>query len=502
MTKAFAGSIHAIVAAAVIAFLPAAAASQPAPAAGETIPQSAICVARTGTTPERYWIDKSKLLGWLLKNRSLSFRAIDVNGDWSMSAEEITKAYSSLSYCSTIAKGRCSGADDDNQTNAWLALQEILASNGAANGYIVRATPNTPGGTMTITALIDPRGPALDIECRNSRLTDTFSRQRADVAKADAAKAAQEAETARRIAQRQLWIPDEPRGFRLAGKREDLFRERTGKPGDLLGIKIAGVNMESDRRKNLTTYNVEAFAGYSFKWQKWKKHDDEGKLVDDGNQFFWVTPYVQVERFLTNERQKRVDKLGGGFIADYKFVAGWGAFDHVTLSPGFITDGRAKTQIGTVKATWSPGFLFSPDAIGGLANYVGQPGPISALGLNAMLVPIVLGQAGKVFDSNHNAQLRANSTYVRLGGEIGVVVRADRIEGRPSFFDQFELDASYRYLEGVAGKLNHYSLFRVGATYLFPDNEHLAIRLEYKNGRVEDTLQRVETVTLSFGARF
>ncbi|MBE9069334.1 hypothetical protein IQ260_22070 [Leptolyngbya cf. ectocarpi LEGE 11479] len=110
-------------------------------------------------------------------------------------------------------------------------------------------------------------------------------------------------------------------------------------------------------------------------------------------------------------------------------------------------------------------------------------------------------EAADILDPGTSAELAGAEVYYGIGGEIGVVLEADR---PLNFFKNFSVEAGFRHLEFVAGdiNLNGASRFNVGLNYALPGAEHLFMKLEYVDGRNVKTFQDENFIDVTLGLRF
>ena len=433
---------------------------------------SDVCVERGG----QKIVDPRKLVAYYVKESGLSLAALDGDNDDTITYDEQRTAITSQRYCRGNSK--C-GVAASKQGSISFTLQDL--ADGKAAGFEVRRngvkatvdpmqlTDKSPASQVSIVCLVAAQP-------QHQRQSPAKTE---DPKKEDPSKGGKEDEEKK----------DPYQGWRLVGKLEHLTVVKGfGKSAkrNVSALNAAEFAATNDRRSNDRTYQVRAFAGYAFNTQ-----------FGDISQNRWLfAPFVQVERLDSKKKKGEVDKIGAGAISELWLDMGGPTYELFTFAPHFITDSKANTKMLTFKGSWVPSFFYFP---GSWVNW----GQSCFEAFVCSLDPRILVTYGHVFRAGRSTEVREVSDYVRVGGEIGFTIRG----AENTFLNKFELSAYYRYLKSLSGHIGHSSFFKASLSYMFVTEdgkpvENYVIKAEYSNGRVDDTLKRIDLFMVSFGIRF
>lgn len=376
----------------------------------------------------------------------------DTNKDSTETMRERVDALLDAGYCEGAGKDLCADGDAGALDDARLLLQSVLGRDIVTERI---ATPSDAdraewplladteyGG---LAAMLDDRKRFFRLSCPVQTTGATPPRKRASATD----------------------------GFRLTGDIDSLALPRGG-PKRLRAVTQAEVSYTSNRLDDSETIQVTAYAGYDF-------------ARTPGRQFI---PFLGFEREQTRQSGPDDDgtsKVSTGFLYGVDFES----FDTISVAPLYVVDRIHDSRVATLRAAWTPGFLYNIDALpmGDGRNF----GPVIArmdLQLRA--------QAGRVIDAGDSPELADTDDYFRLGP-------AFRLELWPTsehwLLSRLSADVGYRRFFRMSGP-EDVEWWGAGINYSIEPTDHVTIRYSYEHGEDEETLEKSRQWKLVLGVRF
>ncbi len=440
------------------------------------VPLKGICTAskKVAINGVKYQtVNKKKLINRILETQWLSGHnldwaiVIDTNDDGTEELSEKLAVLTNPRHCDQIPKNRDQCSKNDRESLSIMRFSISATPIKGTDYQIVRATSSGASSdvsSIVVSDIVNDGRNGVQIACLKPKPRSVD-----------------------RLAVGDLPDPADREGYaiRVTSKVEDLSLPRPsslspqspGEKAKLAKIRPAEFSVTSNERTDLSTYQADVVLGYEF------------NFVQD-NLFANVIPYVQIQRRFNNQKTNEVDKLAGGILADLNFVFTGDGADNLTIAAQYTTDSEAQTEIASLKSTWLPGFLLMK---GSPIGFFKEVGPVR-------VYTDVRGALdyGHVYNDGGNARLSATKDYLHGGGIARLIVKGQ--EG--TILSQFLADVSYKYLHGFEGQLDVFKRFEASLTYYLAQQQHFGITLSYKNGHVEETLQKEELIKASLVARF
>ena len=261
--------------------------------------------------------------------------------------------------------------------------------------------------------------------------------------------------------------------FRLTGDIDSLSLPRGG-PKKLRAITQAEVSYTANRIDDNETFHVSAYAGYDF-------------ARTPRRQFI---PFVGFEREQT--RQSGPDDDGTSRIsAGFLYGAQFKSSDTISVAPLYVVDRIHESRIASLRAAWTPGFLYHFDALP-----MGNPRPMGPV--LARMDLQLRAQVGRVIDAGDSMELADTDDYFRLGPAFRLQLWPTAEHG---LLSRLSADAAYRRFFRMSGP-EDVEWWGAGINYSIEPTDHVTIRYSYEQGEDEETLEKSRQWKLVFGVRF
>ncbi len=261
--------------------------------------------------------------------------------------------------------------------------------------------------------------------------------------------------------------------FRFTGDIDSLALPRGG-PKKLRAVTQAEVSYTSNRLDDSETFHVTAYAGYDL-------------ARAPRRQFI---PFVGFEREQT--RQSGPDDNGTSRIsAGFLYGAEFDSSDTISVAPLYVVDRIHDSRIASLRAAWTPGFLYRFDALSmGNARRMGP--------LLARMDLQLRAQAGRVIDAGDSTELADTDDYFRLGPALRLELWPTAEHG---LLSRLSADAGYRRFFRMSGP-EDVEWWGAGINYSIEPTDHVTIRYSYEQGEDEETLVKSRLWKLVLGVRF
>lgn len=455
-----------------IVFLSAEAAASPAVPA-PVFPTDKICVADPTLTPPRRVVNPLYLVRELIAEGPVSDAALDANGDGDTLLIEKQLAFTQLNYCHASPERQCTPQDEKALIRLHDKLEEFARTEGGAWFDFERLSEPDPVDRAAVPALdaaFEVEGQAYQVG-EILQVPPRFVR----IVCRDEPLAPQVASTPPADAEPVGWEHDPAghEGFRLTGSIDDLNKNRQR----LTNVRPAQFSINADLKANVTTYLIDAVAGYDLEFAKGEEYNTS------------IIPFVFLNR-LFNNTANEIDKLGGGLQFALEMQDSPIGYGEVAVTPQYTTDTTFETKIGTLKFRWTP--TLPQDAPVPLGFYRAYGPVLGQVDLD------ILSDVGHVFDTGGNPNLADSDEFLHIGGRLGFRMRG----AKGTLLEQIELDVSNRYLYNVEGLPRNINYFQTSLSYLFPNVDNYKLSFSYTNGRTDDTLTDVEFWSSQLGIRF
>jgi hypothetical protein len=447
------------------------AASPAAPA--PIFPPDRICATDLTLTPPARMVHPLYLIRDLIEAGPVSDAALDANGDGDTLLIEKQLAFTQPNYCHASPERRCTPQDEKALIRLHDQLAEFVRTEGGAWYHFERLREPDPVDRAAVPAL-DPAfevkgqpfqiGEILQVPPQFVRIVcrdEPLAPQAASIPPADAEPVGWEHD------------PDGNEGFRLTGSIDDLNKSRQR----LTNVRPAQFSINSDLKANVTTYLIDAVAGYDLEFAKGKEYNAS------------LIPFVFLNR-LFNNTNNEIDKLGTGLQLALEMQDSPIGYGEVAMTPQYTTDTDFRTKIGTLKFRWTP--TLPQDALVPLGLYRTYGPLLGQVNLD------LLSDVGHVFDAGGNPDLEDSDEFLRVGGRLGFQIRG----AKDTLLEQIELDVSNRYLYNVEGIPRDINYFQTSLSYLFPNMDNYKLSFSFTSGRTDDTLTDVEFWSSQLGIRF
>jgi hypothetical protein len=226
----------------------------------------------------------------------------------------------------------------------------------------------------------------------------------------------------------------------------------------------------------LTTYLIDAVAGYDFEFARGEQYDAS------------LIPFILLNR-LFNQTANEVNRLGAGLQLALEMQDSALGYGEVAATPQYVTDTNFRTKIGTLGFRWTPTLPQGASIPLGFFRPYGLV--LGQLNFDA------LSDIGHVFDPGGNPDLLNKDEFFRFGGRLGIRIRG----AKGTLLEQIELDVSNRYLYNL-DEPHHLNYFQTTLSYLFPNVDNYKLSFSYTEGRTGDTLTDVQYWSTQLGIRF
>jgi hypothetical protein len=455
-----------------IALLSGQAPAAPAPAPAPAFPADRICVADPTLTPPRRVVHPLYLIRELIAAGPVSDAALDANGDGDTLLIEKQLAFTQPNYCHASPDRHCSPQDEQALLRLHRQLAEFARTEGGAWYVFERLKKPDPVDRAAVPALAE----AFEVEGQPFQIGELLQVPprfvRIDCREKPLAP--QVASTPAPDAEPVRWEhdPDDNEGFRLTGTVDDLNKSRQR----LTNVTPAQFSINSDLKARLTTYLIDAVAGYDFEFARGEQYDAS------------LIPFILLNR-LFNQTANEVNRLGAGLQLALEMQDSALGYGEVAATPQYVTDTNFRTKIGTL------GFRWTPTLPQGASIPLGFFRPYGLV-LGQLNVD-VLSDIGHVFDPGGNPDLLDKDEFFRFGGRLGIRIRG----AKGTLLEQIELDVSNRYLYNL-DEPHDVNYFQTSLSYLFPNVDNYKLSFSYTDGRTGDTLTDVQYWSTQLGIRF
>lgn len=382
----------------------------------------------------------------------LSRAVFDTNQDGTETLRERVTAILDVGYCSGAGKGLCAEGDAGALDDARSRLQSILGSE-----IVTERVATTSGLDRAEWPLLEDTeygGLAAILDDRKR-----FFRLSCPARTADAAPPRKRASGVDRL--------------RITGDIDSLSLPRGG-PKKLRAVTQAEVSYADNRLDDSQTVQVTAYLGYDFAQSADRQ----------------AIPFVGYEREQT--RQPGPDEDGTSKVsAGFLYAAEFESLDRVSIAPLYVEDRIHDSRIASLRATWTPGFLYNIDRLpmGGTRDI----GPL-AVRMDLQLRAF----AGRVLEAGSSETLADSEDYARLGP-------AFRLELWPLSerwpWSRLSADAGYRRFFKLSGP-DEVEWWGAGINYSIEPTDHVTVRYSYEHGEDEETLEKTRQWKLMLGIRF
>lgn len=376
----------------------------------------------------------------------------DANQDGTETLRERLDAILDRGYCDGAGKELCADGDsramDDARTllevvlGEDIAIEQVATTTDADRAEWPRLADEEFG---RLAAILDERKRFFRLSCPTQTADAAPQRKRASV-------------TDR---------------FRLTGDIDSLTLRRDT-ANDLRAVTQAEVSYTANRLDDSETFQVTAYAGYDF-------------ARTENRQFI---PFVGFEREQT--RQSGPDDDGTSRVsAGFVYGAEFESYDSLFVTPLYVVDRIHDSRIASLRASWTPGFLYRIDALP-----MGNARPLGPLVARMDLQ--LRAQAGRVIDAGDSAELADTDDYFRIGPAFALELWPT---SGNAFLSRLSADAAYRRFFRVSGPAD-VEWWGAGINYSVQSNDHVTIRYSYEHGEDEETLEKSKQWKLVLGVRF
>lgn len=327
----------------------------------------------------------------------------DTNQDSTETMRERVDALLDAGYCKGAGKGLCADGDAGALDDARLLLQLVLGRDIVTER--IATTSDADRAEWPLLADTEYGGLAAMLDDRKR-----FFRLSCPVQTADATPPRKRASATDR--------------FRFTGDIDSLALPRGG-PKKLRAVTQAEVSYTSNRLDDSETFHVTAYAGYDL-------------ARAPRRQFI---PFVGFEREQT--RQSGPDDNGTSRIsAGFLYGAEFDSSDTISVAPLYVVDRIHDSRIASLRAAWTPGFLYRFDALPmGNARRMGP--------LLARMDLQLRAQAGRVIDAGDSTELAGTDDYFRLGPALRLELWPTAEHG---LLSRLSADAGYRRFFRMSGR--------------------------------------------------
>ncbi|MCP1854410.1 MULTISPECIES: hypothetical protein [unclassified Bradyrhizobium] len=211
---------------------------------------------------------------------------------------------------------------------------------------------------------------------------------------------------------------------------------------------------------------------------------------------FALAPYISFDKVSNSNASQvssNVNNLSFGLVSE-TVLANVGKekpTDHYfRLKGGVNTDFEGALKSTYLRGEWEPVST---------ANFINAPYPL----FNFNVVPLYklradyMSQAGKITQP----VFTDHSQALRVGPRVGLEIQPVSGLGLwPSWFENFNLVASYSFLQDALSPRNYY-LFDSTVTYNIDKDGNYAVSGNYRRGRLDETGARVDQIMLGFAIK-
>ncbi|GAB3344929.1 hypothetical protein [Lysobacter tyrosinilyticus] len=424
----------------------------PCAAAADGIDLARLCPAAADAS---HPVDPVKVVYVALDAAStpVSRGAFDTNQDGNETLRERVDAIFDVGYCNGAGKDLCADGDAGSLDDVRLLLQSALGADIVAERV---ATPSAQD-KLDWPLLADPEyGGIAEMLDERKRFRRLSCAERTASASAKPKPAASGTDR-----------------LRLTGDIESLSLPRGG-PQELRAVTQAEVAYTDNRLEDSQTFQVSAFLGYDFAKAPHRQ----------------AIPFLGYEREQTKQSGPDDDgtsKISAGFL----YAAEFESLDQLSLAPLYVADRIQDSRIATLRAAWTPGFLYGIDGLP--MDGTKDIGPF-AVRMNLQL----RAQAGRVIDAGTSEDLLDVDDYVRLGPAFKLELwpRTERW-----LLSRITADAAYRHFFRLSGP-HDVEWWSAGINYSIEPTDHVTVRYSYEQGEDEETLEKSKLWKLTFGVRF
>lgn len=410
-----------------------------------------VCPAE-GPRPDR--VEPAKVVYAVLDSldTAVSHGVFDTNQDGTETLRERVDALLDPLYCAGAGKGLCADGDAAALDDARWTLQSIMGREIVTERMAVTSEADRAEWPLLADADYGGLAAALDDRKRFFRLSCPTST-------ADTPPPPKRRSAAER--------------FRLTGDIDSLLLPR-GSAAKLRAVTQAEVSYTANRLDDTDTFQVTAYAGYDFANRAFRK----------------AIPFIGFERAQT--RQPGPDEDGTSKVsAGFLYAAEFESLDQLSIAPLYVVDRIQDSRVASLRASWTPGFLYRVDALPmGNARVMGPLVVRMDLQLRA--------QAGRVVDAGTSSALADTDDYARLGPAIGFEFWPN--SGRWPL-SRLSADAGYRKFFRLSGP-EDVEWWGAGINYSIEPTDHVTVRYSYEHGEDEETLEKTRQWKLMLGIRF
>lgn len=193
------------------------------------------------------------------------------------------------------------------------------------------------------------------------------------------------------------------------------------------------------------------------------------------------------------KKSKDTDILSFSATSEIGIASGTGAAQYFRFRPAYVTDFDGRGKSYSLTAEWQPylvggtGFdLSSPNGIG---PYVWELDPI----LRAQYAHELNQSGGPLFDNGDDP--------MRIGPVLAFSISPKGNADLPGWLAKSSFTASYEYLTDIESG-EAYPLFTSAVNFNLDDDGHTALKISYSKGKVEETAQPVDQISVGLSAKW